>query len=131
MIWLLIYAIAVSLYDLRTKRIPNWVTLPILLVGFIAHFPGPFEIWLAAFVLILAWMRGWMGAGDVKLWLALLWALPFSLSAPVLFIMFASFLASGLAQFLWRTLSKQPVLQQLTPGAWRTLLFLLWCWHVH
>ncbi|MBI5955092.1 MAG: prepilin peptidase [Chloroflexi bacterium] len=40
MIWLLIYVSAISLCDLRTRRIPNWYTLPILLAGFIAHFPG-------------------------------------------------------------------------------------------
>jgi prepilin signal peptidase PulO-like enzyme (type II secretory pathway) len=30
MIWLFIYVITISLYDLRTRRIPNWYTLPLI-----------------------------------------------------------------------------------------------------
>ncbi len=67
MIWLLIYTFAISLYDIRASRVPNWVTLPVLLSGLITHFPGSFDLWLASFALMSAWAGGYMGAGDIKL----------------------------------------------------------------
>jgi Flp pilus assembly protein protease CpaA len=69
MTWLLIFILAVSLYDWRTRRIPNWCTLPVIMAGMIAHFPGSLDLWLACFLLVSAWSGGWMGAGDVKLWM--------------------------------------------------------------
>ena len=51
MIWLLIHLLAVSLYDLRTHRIPNWCTLPLIIAGMIANFPGHMNLWLACFLL--------------------------------------------------------------------------------
>jgi Flp pilus assembly protein protease CpaA len=79
MTWLFIYVLAISLYDLRTRRIPNWYTLPLILAGMIAHFPGSLELWLASLALLSAWASHWVGAGDTKLWIALLWALPIEL----------------------------------------------------
>jgi Flp pilus assembly protein protease CpaA len=131
MIWLFIYVLAISLYDLRTRRIPNWYTLPLILAGMIAHFPGHLDVWLASFALLSAWASGWMGAGDAKLWMALLWALPVESSPQVLLIIFASFLLTGLAQILWRTVRRQPVNGTKSPAAWRTIPFLLMFWYVH
>lgn len=88
MTWLLLYAFLLSLYDLRTRRIPNWATLPLILAGLAAHFPNHPEIWLGSLGLFLAWSVGWMGAGDAKLWIALLWALPLEMSAQALPLMF-------------------------------------------
>jgi Flp pilus assembly protein protease CpaA len=131
MIWLLIYVSAISLYDLRTRRIPNWITLPILLAGLISHFPGQMENWFASLGMIFAWSRGIMGAGDAKLWLALLWALPAVFVSNVVPLMFLSFLITALLQFLWRIIRKQPLVKQKTPAAWRTIPFLLLYWYVH
>jgi Flp pilus assembly protein protease CpaA len=131
MIWVFIYSIAVSLYDLRARRIPNWCTLPLLAAGVIAHFPSYPEIWLASFGLLWAWAGGWMGAGDVKLWMALLWALPVEESSHAFLLMFISFLVTGLAQVTWRVTRKQPMMNVKSPAAWRTLPFLLLCWYVH
>jgi Flp pilus assembly protein protease CpaA len=131
MIWLCIYALAISLYDLRTRRIPNWYTLPLVLSGMIAHFPGHLDVWLASFILLYAWLNHWMGAGDVKLWLALLWALPVESSSHSLPFMFVSIFLTGLAQMLWRVARREPIINQLTPAAWRTLPFILLSWHVH
>jgi Flp pilus assembly protein protease CpaA len=131
MIWLCIYVLAISLYDLRTRRIPNWYTLPLVLSGMIAHFPGHLDVWLASFILLYAWLNHWMGAGDVKLWLALLWALPVELSFHSLPFMFVSIFLTGLAQMLWRVARREPIINQLTPAAWRTLPFILLSWHVH
>ena len=71
---LLIYLLVISLYDLRTHRIPNWYTIPLILAGMVAHFPGSMDLWLACCLLLFAWASGGMGAGDVKLWMAVLWS---------------------------------------------------------
>ena len=131
MTWLFIYVLAVSLYDLHTERIPNWYTFPVIVAGFIVHFPGYPDLRFASFVLLLAWAKRWMGAGDVKLWLAVLWALPTELSSHLLFFVFSSFFITGLAQILWRVARRQSPTNQLTPGAWRTIPFILLSWYVH
>lgn len=131
MIWLFIYALAISLYDLRTRRIPNWCTIPLIVAGLIAHFPGHFELWLAGFALLSAWANHWMGAGDAKLWMALLWAMPVRSSSNILFFMFGAFVITGLAQILWRIARRQAATGLLTPGAWRTIPFILLCWYVY
>ena len=131
MIWLLIYVLAISLYDLHTRRIPNWYTLPLMIAGMVANFPGHLDIWLASFCLLSAWASDWMGAGDVKLWLALLWALPVESSSQALSLMFISFFLSGVAQILWRVIKQTSTPHALTPGAWRTIPFIVLCWYVH
>ena len=131
MIWLFIYVLAISLYDLRTRRIPNWHTFPLIIAGVAAHFPDHFDLWLASFALIFAWASDWMGAGDVKLWLALLWAVPIEFSSQPLFLMFISFFFTGLVQITWRVARKQSPTNSLAPAAWRTIPFILLCWYVH
>ena len=131
MIWLFMFVLTLSLYDLRTRRIPNWATLPLILAGLVAHFPASPEIWLASLGLFLARTNGWMGAGDAKLWIALLWALPVEMSTRALPLMFLAFFFTGLLQLAWRLIRKQPVTNLLTPGAWRTIPFLLLCWYAH
>jgi len=131
MTWLLLYALLLSLYDLRTHRIPNWATFPLIAAGFIAHIPGYPDIWFASIGLFLAWANGWMGAGDAKLWIALLWALPVNIFAQALPLLFLTFLLTGLVQLAWRWFRKQPITNLLTPGAWRAIPFILLCWYVH
>lgn len=131
MTWLLLYILTLSLYDLRTRRIPNWATFPLILAGLAAHFPGYADIWFASIGLYLVWSLGWMGAGDAKLWIALLWVLPVEVSTCALPLMFLTFFLTGLIQILWRWIRKQPPIHLRTPGAWRTILFILLCWNVH
>lgn len=131
MTWLFLYALAISLYDLRTRRIPNWCTLPLFAAGVIAHFPNRPEIWLASFALMYAWAEDLIGAGDAKLWMALLWALPVEQSSHALLFIFISFLITGFAQVIWRTIRKQPISNIKSPAAWRTLPFLLMLLYVH
>jgi Flp pilus assembly protein protease CpaA len=132
MTWLLIYVFAISLHDLRTRCIPNWTTFPILFAGLIAHTPGQMDIWFASLGMIFAWSRGIMGAGDAKLWLALLWALPIEFTSNAVPLMFLSFFITALLQFIWRALSQTlPLTKQKTPAAWRTIPFLLLCCYVH
>ncbi len=131
MLWLFIYALTISLYDLRTHRIPNWATLPILLAGLIAQFPGSFDLWLASLTLLLAWGSQWMGGGDVKLWLAVLWTLPAHFSVQALPWMFVTFFLTSLLQMGCRVVRKQSPTGSAAPAAWRTVPFLLACWYVH
>jgi Flp pilus assembly protein protease CpaA len=49
-----------------------------------------------------------MGAGDVKLWMAMFWALPDSNIPSLILLIFLSFLLTGFAQMLWRILRNQP-----------------------
>lgn len=69
-------ACVASVFDLRERRIPNWVTGPVLLVGltahsFTGHWKGLAESTAAAFlggvIFLLFHLAGGMGAGDVKL----------------------------------------------------------------
>ena len=131
MTWLLFYLLAVTLYDLRTHRIPNWCTLPIIIAGMIAHFPGYTDLWLACFLLLTAWSGGWMGAGDVKLWMAILWVLPASNIPSLILLMSLSFFITGVFQFIWRFFQKQSLTGMKSPAAWRTIPFLLMVWYVH
>jgi Flp pilus assembly protein protease CpaA len=124
---LLILASAANLYDLHTGKVPNWVTLPLLFVGFLAHFPGSIQLWFLSLALFLAWHAGWMSAGDAKLWLALLWVLPST--DPMIF--FITFLSTGLLQILVRKIKCQPLTGIRSPGAWRTIPFVLWSLYVH
>lgn len=131
MLWLFLYAFVISLYDLRTRRTPNWATLSILVAGLIAHFPGSLDLWLATLTLLLAWGSNRMGGGDVKLWLAILWALPTQFATQALAWMFATFFLTSLLQIGWRVIRKQAPTGWAAPAAWRTIPFLLACWHVH
>ena len=106
MTWLSIYVLAISLYDLRTRRIPNWATFPLILAGLVAHLPGYADIWFASIGLYLAWASCWMGAGDAKLWIALLWVLPVDVSTRALPLMFLTFFLTGLIQIIGRWIRK-------------------------
>ncbi len=66
--------------DLRSGRVPNWLVLPAvplgwLAAGLMAGWPGlglgVLGSLLGAALLLLPWWRGWIGAGDLKLMAAL------------------------------------------------------------
>lgn len=124
---LLLLALAVSLYDRRTGRVPNGVTLPMLVAGLLVNFPGTAALWLLSLILYAAWQAGWMAGGDAKLWLAVLWLLPDSAPGMVFLIFFAT----GLLQIILRRLKRQPLTGIRSPGAWRIIPFLLWSLYVH
>jgi len=131
MTWLLIYLLSISLYDLRTRRIPNWCTIPLILEGLIAKFPGSLDLWLACFMLVCAWTSGRMGAGDTKLWLALLWSLPDPFPPALILLIFVTFFITGLGQMIWLMARNQTVKGVKSAAAWRTIPFLLMVWHAH
>ncbi len=128
---LLAAALAASLYDLHTRRIPNWFTWPLIVSGLVLHFPGHPDIWVLMVLLFLAFTSGGMGAGDVKLWAALLWQMPVSSTTSILLPALATLFATALAQLLWRRVNNLPVTGVSSPAAWRTIPFVLLLWHVH
>ena len=102
----LVICLVACAYDLRTRRIPNLLTLGAagLGLGFhaIAHGPGAFGAslggWMVGAVLLvpLFWLGG-MGAGDVKLLAALgAWVGP----KDILWVALCSALAGGALGFL-------------------------------
>lgn len=121
---LLLYAIGVSLYDLRHQRIPNWASLPVLAAAVIAAFPGNLSAWITVFLLLAAWRYGVLGGGDVKLWMAVIW---WAVSLPgALLVMFASFTLTGLVQLAVRRMRGHPLIGVKSPGAWRVIPFILY-----
>ena len=116
--------ILISLYDLKYRKIPNWLTLPLMLLGLYVSFPGNPVIWIASSFIFSAWKFRLMGGGDAKLWIALLWCLS-SFGGNVVIWMFAALMLTGFAQIVVRALSqKRVVIGFRTAGAWRTVVFM-------
>lgn len=123
---LVLLCLLVTLYDLRYRRVPNWITLPLMLIGFVANFPGAPALWFGSTLLLTAWGSGWMGGGDVKLWVGLLWCTSSFCGDVVALIMFVTLIVTSLVQILVRVLGKKKdVVGIKLPGAWRSLAFLM------
>ena len=118
--------IGVSIYDFRQKRIPNWVTLPLLLLGLILHFPGSIETWLGCVFLFLGWRFRVFGAGDAKLWMALLWLAPTGSALTAVLIMGLSMMLTALVQIAWRKIKHEQATGVRSPAAWRALPYAAW-----
>lgn len=112
-------------YDFRHRRIPNLVTLFLLLAGLILHFPGA-EIWLGCVLLFIAWHVGWLGGGDAKLWMAMLWFVPAQQAGTAISLMFLLFLTTASLQLLWRKIKGRQIMGVQSPGAWRVIPFAVW-----
>ena len=116
--------ILISLYDLKYRKIPNWLTWPLMLLGLYVSFPCNPVIWLASSFIFSAWKFRFMGGGDAKLWIALLWCLS-SFGDNVVIWMFAALMLTGVAQIVVRALSQKRVaIGFRTAGAWRTVVFM-------
>jgi len=72
----LVCAAAGAAFDVRSRRVPNFLTLPGIACGLMLHlvFGGWAQLGLAAaaglicgFIFLIFWLAGGMGAGDVKL----------------------------------------------------------------
>jgi prepilin peptidase CpaA len=83
-LWIAVPVVATTVLaaeaDVQTRRIPNLLTGPALLLGLIAHGimgggHGLSDALLGALIaggiLMPGWLMGWMGAGDVKLMAAI------------------------------------------------------------
>ncbi len=106
-----IFVITAAVFDFRTKKIPNWITVPAALAGLLFHALSPGSaglLWaLAGFavgfsLLLLPWLLGGGGMGDVKLLAALgVWLGPltilavFGASAVLAAVMAAGVMVSG------------------------------------
>ena len=123
---LFVLVLALALYDLRARRLPNAVTLPLLITGLALGFPGSPALWLGTILLFAAWHTGGLGGGDAKLWMALLWLAPKEQAGAALAVMALAFTGTAALQLAWRVFRKRRILGVRSPGAWRALPFALW-----
>lgn len=123
---LFILCLFVTVYDLRYRRVPNWITLPLMLIGVVANFPGAPALWMGSILMLTAWGSGWMGGGDVKLWIGLLWCTFSFFGERVTLIMFVVLIVTSTIQILARVLmKKREVVGIKLPGAWRALVYVI------
>jgi Flp pilus assembly protein protease CpaA len=123
---LLLLTIGLALYDWKTCRVPNRVTLLLLSGGLILHFPGALETWLGCLLLYSAWRLCALGGGDAKLWMALLWLTPPGLAGKSLLLMAGMLALSALLQLAYRALRRCRLTGVQSPGAWRAIPFAFW-----
>jgi len=109
-----VLTLAAAVIDIRTRRIPNWFTVPVLAAGVIFHVVtgGLGGLWTAVGgfatgfgILLVLWLMGGGGGGDVKLmgavgtWLGAWYTLiVFLLSAGFAAIFSIAVLAAGVMQ---------------------------------
>ena len=115
--------IFISLYDFRHARIPNWVTIPLFIIGLIFNSPHTIGIYVLLGSFWIAWKLGWMGAGDAKLWMGLVVSIPPAYQ--MLWIIPLDFFATGVLQLLWRKIRGRTLIGVRSPGAWRTFVYML------
>jgi Flp pilus assembly protein protease CpaA len=116
--------VALSFFDLKYRRIPNGVTLPLMLSGLFVSFPGDPILWIASALIFSAWKSGFMGGGDAKLWIGLSWCL-YSFAPNTVVLMFSAFMATAIAQLLVRFLCAKKLSTGFrTAGAWRAVVFM-------
>ena len=124
---LLLLTILVSIHDYRHRKIPNWVTWPLLLAGLVAHAPGTPAVLMSSLLLLSFWFffhGRVIGAGDVKLWLALLWAFPPSVGDEGSLVMFTVITVTAGLQILIRKWRSAETVSIAAPAAWRTTVFM-------
>jgi Flp pilus assembly protein protease CpaA len=115
--------IFISLYDFRYARIPNWVTIPLFIIGLIFNSPHPVGIYVLLGSFWIAWKLGWMGGGDAKLWGGLIVCLPSDYQ--MFWAIPLVFFATGALQLLWRKIRGRTLIGVRSPGAWRTFVYML------
>lgn len=104
-------AFAGAVFDVRSRRVPNLLTLPAILLGILFHLltGGWRQMGLAALaglicgiIFLVFWLAGGMGAGDVKLMTAVgcIAGLPFVAYLLIFTALAGGVMAVGLA--LWR-----------------------------
>jgi Flp pilus assembly protein protease CpaA len=121
---LVLLCLFVTLYDFRYHRVPNWITLPLMLIGFVASFPGAPALWFGSILLLTAWSSGWMGGGDVKLWVGLLWCTFSFCGDVVILVMFITLIVTRYGtNSCARSWEEKGCHGIKLPGAWRSLAF--------
>jgi len=127
--FLLLLAILVSFYDYRYARIPNWVSLPLIILGILLNTPLSWHIFLFGAAFFIVWRMGWMGGGDAKFWIGILLILP--ANPATLWALPLTFFSTALTQLLWRKMRGEIVVGKRTPAAWRTVIYLLTLVGIH
>lgn len=113
-VYLLAYA-AIFVIDVRTRRIPNLITYPLLVLGLVARPDGlgvaPLANVIGAIACFLLFgaltLRGWMGMGDAKLGAVIVLASGPVVGAVALWLAFAFGAAVGVALLLGRRASRR------------------------
>jgi prepilin peptidase CpaA len=114
-------AVIATWIDVKSRRIPNLLTFPALLLGLLVHLaveglPGlgrsALGMLVAGGLMMPGWLLKWKGGGDVKLMAAVgAWfGFPLALMAALL-----SLIAGGVVAFLWA--ARHRVLRQSLWGA--------------
>jgi len=131
-LWLpVLLAVGYATYvDNRTRRVPNWIGLPVLFVGLIAAFPGTPVLWIFAVTMFAAWKAGIVGGGDAKLWIGLVWLASVLFRGARVGVYGGDLAAAVLAALLMMITSLlQRLLGRYRPGyhpdAWRALVYAL------
>src|SRR5271157_2859153 len=107
---LLLLTILVSIHDYRHRKIPNWLTWPLLLAGLVAHVPGTPAVLMSSLLLLSFWffLHGRViGAGDEG-----------SL------VMFTAIAITAGLQILIRKWRSAGTVSVAAPAAWRTTVFM-------
>lgn len=121
---LVFLCLSLTIYDFWYRRVPNEITFPLILIGILANFPGVPTLWLGSILLFIAWGSGWMGGGDVKLWMGLLWCTFSFWGDNVTLVMFITLIVTGLVQILMRVFIKNKEIVGIkSPGAWRAFAY--------
>ncbi len=127
MLLLFLVVVAIVWWDTRTRRIPNALVLPLLGVGFFyaLHTTSSLGPWLLrlgfTFVLLTGYLLKGVGAGDVKLWTALLLWTPENLFPQAGLVMGLCLLIGSMLS--WLLFPRSTPFQ---PAAWKTLPYTFW-----
>ena len=119
---ILIFTSSAAVSDFLTRRIPNWMTLPVLLLGF--AYQATFHGWsgildglqgfgVGAGPLLVMWLIGSGGGGDVKLMGALSTWLGFRLTVMVLIGSIVCVLIGSLLMWAWSVFLNPSSLKKL------------------
>lgn len=100
MIWFLITVVAIATYfDLKSHRIPNWITYPAIAISFF-WFDSFHLVAISLGILISLLFSRWIGAGDIKLAIAIsIWSHILNLSQ---YWIYFALLIGGIAGLLNR-----------------------------
>jgi Flp pilus assembly protein protease CpaA len=98
----------VSLYDLKYHKVPNWITLPLILIGFAFGFPGSPVLWIGSIFIFQAWMIGLIGRRRETLG-GIVVVLIHLAGEKMLLVMSISLMVTRLAQILVRAITKKKI----------------------
>jgi len=130
--------IVASVHDLKTRQVPNEISLPLLFIAISSRvlllllgrsgmtFSALLIYVLFTGVIFAVWMVTPMGGGDAKLWMALVWLTPPAALDRAPLVWGLIYGGTALGQALVRFVLRRPIFGVPLPSAWRTLLYGLW-----